>query len=89
MLYAISSIALVIVSITMLCRANDIRHRGGWHWNTRMAGFILAGFAPWGVIAYDDVGFYECVMRVGVALVFLTTPHLPPWWKFISKGEKA
>lgn len=86
----ISSIALLLVSATMLARANDLGWRPGVLWFFRRIGFILAGFAPWAVIYIDFqtrgafLNLYECLLRVGVALVFVTTPYLPPWWKWIT-----
>lgn len=86
---AISTASLLVVSATMLARANDLRWRKGWHWNVRLVGFVLAGVMPIGIIGYDYAtstmpSLYECLFRFGVGLVFLTTPYLPPWWKWIS-----
>lgn len=91
MLYAIlSAIALVLISITMLARANDLGWRNGAFWHFRRVGFVLAGFAPWAVIYMDFktggqfLTVFEVLFRLGVATVFCTTPYLPPWWKWIS-----
>ena len=88
-MFIISSICLAIISLTMLARANDLRWRKGLHWNARLTGFVLSGFAPAGVIPYEWItgsfpSFYETVFRFGLMLVFVTTPYLPPWWKWIS-----
>jgi hypothetical protein len=87
--FFISTFALFIISITMLARANDLRWRPGMKWNARLLGFILAGCAPIGIVGYewakaDWPSLYEAVFRVGLMLVFVTTPYLPPWWKWIS-----
>lgn len=83
--YIISTICLLVISATMLARANDLRWKAGLHWNTRLIGFIVSGFAPWGVIIFERTpGFYETLTRFGLMLVFITTPYLPPWWKWIS-----
>lgn len=85
----ISTIALTIVALTMLVRANDLRWKKGLVWNARLVGFICAGFAPIGVVIWgwyykDYPTFYEAAFHLGVSLVFLTTPSLPPWWKLIT-----
>ena len=92
--FLISSAALAVIGITMLCRANDLRWRAGMKWQARLTGFILAGTMPIGIIIVEWVteawpSPYETVCRIGLALVFLTTPHLPPWWKWISGREDA
>lgn len=93
MLYSIvSALALLIIAVTMLVRANDIGRRKGWNWHVRRVGFILAGFAPVGMMLDELFAgryptSYEVAFRVGLACVFVTTPYLPPWWKFITRGE--
>lgn len=88
-LFIVSTVCLFLVSITMLARANDLRWRKGLLWNVRLIGFILAGCAPLGIVAVEFVrgempNIYEVIFRVGIAVVFMTTPYLPPWWKWIS-----
>lgn len=88
-MFAISTFALLVIAVTMLARANDLRWRKGLHWNARLAGFALAGATPFGMIGHEWITrefptVYECVFRVGLMLVFFTTPHLPPWWRFIG-----
>lgn len=88
-LFIISTVCLFLVSITMLARANDLMWRKGLLWNVRLIGFILAGCAPLGIVAVEFVrgempNIYEVIFRVGIAVVFMTTPYLPPWWKWIS-----
>lgn len=89
-----STIALLVISITMLCRANDLRWRSGIKWNVRLVGFILCGALPLGMIG--DEWFsqqwpspYETLFRVGLMFVFITTPYLPPWWRWISGKEDS
>lgn len=89
MLFFISLLCLLVISATMLARANDLRWRKGLHWNARLIGFVLAGFAPVGIILFEFFAeawpsIYEVLFRLGLALVFVTTPYLPPWWKWIS-----
>lgn len=87
--YLVSSLSLLVIAATMLARANDLRWRKGLHWNARLVGFVLAGFAPVGIILHEGLtqhwpNVYEVFFRLGLTLVFLTTPYLPPWWKWIS-----
>jgi hypothetical protein len=89
----VSSFALLTIAVTMLARANDLRWRRGVKWNVRLIGFILAGTSPFGIIAVEfftgvPPTFYECMFRVGTMFVFVTTPYLPPWWKWISGKEE-
>lgn len=85
----ISSLALLVISIVMLVRANDLGWRPGAFWMVRRLGFILAGFAPWAMIYIDlrsggvALTIFEIIFRVGVAAVFLTTPYLPPLWHYL------
>lgn len=93
-LFVLSSFSLLIITVTMLCRANDLRLRRGWIWHARLLGFILSGCAPIGIIGQELLlreypSVYATVFRIGLMLVFVTSPHLPPWWKFIGKGEQA
>lgn len=91
--FLVSAFALLVIAVTMLARANDLRWRRGFKWNVRLVGFVLAGFAPFGIVAAEFLtqvfpGFYEVIFRVGVMFVFVTTPYLPPWWKWISGKEE-
>lgn len=90
-----SALPLILISITMLVRANDLGWRPGALWMFRRLGFIMAGFAPFAIIYADweakgaNTSLYESLFRVGIALVFLTTPYLPPWWKWAFGGAPA
>lgn len=85
----VSSIALLLVAMTMLARANDLGARPGMVWHVRRIGFILAGFTPFAMIWVDwtsqgvHLTIYEVLFRVGICGVFVTTPYLPPWWKWL------
>ena len=84
-----STIALVLISLTMLARANDLGARPGLVWHVRRMGFILAGFAPYAIIYVDwrtrgqFLNIYEVIFRCGVGFVFVTTPYLPPFWRWL------
>lgn len=92
--YAVAGVCLLVVSATMLARANDLRWRKGLVWNARLIGFVFAGVAPWGLILFDWLSghipsLFEVLFFVGLMLVFVTTPYLPPWWKWISGWHGA
>lgn len=94
MWFLVSAFALLIIAITMLCRANDLRWRRGLKWQVRLIGFVMCGALPVGIIGselYEQnwPSPYEALFRLGLMFVFLTTPHLPPWWKWISGREEA
>jgi hypothetical protein len=86
MLYLIiSSTALLLISMTMLLRANDLGRRPGLKWHVRRIGFVLTGLAPFGIVIHDVLqkhspSLYEVSFRFGVLLVFMTSPYMPPWW---------
>jgi len=92
----ISVVALAFISLIMLLRGNDFRRRSvqaGRHVVfIRMIGFILAGFAPWGIVGWWFIlGLFPSpfmtAFLVGVGCVFATTPNLPPLARFIYKGS--
>ena len=92
--FVVSTLSLVVIAITMLCRANDLRWRPGLKWQVRLIGFILCGTSPIGVIGAEWMtqtwpSPYEAVFRLGLAFVFITTPYLPPWWRWISGKEES
>lgn len=92
--FVVSAFSLLIIAITMLCRANDLRWRSGLKWQVRLIGFVMCGALPVGIIGselYEQnwPSPYEALFRLGLMFVFVTTPHLPPWWKWISGQEEA
>jgi hypothetical protein len=42
-----------------------------------------------GVTEVDFPSWREVILRWGMALVWLTTPHMPPWWRYISGRYKT
>lgn len=90
--YFVSAISLAVIAITMLCRANDLRWRAGVKWQVRLIGFILCGALPVGILGSELFTqrwptWYEAFFRFGLMCVFVTTPYLPPWWRWISGKE--
>lgn len=93
MLYTIICIVpLLIISLAMLVRANDLGRRPGIVWHFRRIGLILAGVMPWAMVfgvvwTPEDVSIVQCLFWWGVALVFMTSPFLPPFWKYLLYGD--
>lgn len=83
-------LCLVFIAITMFFRANDLRKKQGLIWRVRSVGLVLVGVAAIARVLYDwlllmtDFTTSEAVMLFGLVLVFFTSPHLPPYWHWIS-----
>lgn len=86
-----SIIPLGVMCITAIARVNDIKvDKVETRWHVRRAGLsIVAGasaIAILGTVAglaayptWETVALYW-----GFALTWLTTPEMPPWWKWIA-----
>lgn len=90
----VSTFSLCFIALTMFLRGNDyrkkfVRNRIAY---VRMTSFMLAGFAPWGIVPWWVLtGMYPSIFvstfLLGVSGVFFTTENLPPWWTFLTKGS--
>lgn len=94
--YCLSLPALAVIATTALARVNDIKKENdGWMWQLRRVGLTLVGTAAVvGVYSpiTDPASFPTwkgLVLYYGFALTWLTTPNMPPWWKYISGEAKA
>jgi hypothetical protein len=94
--YLLSLPACVIILITALARLNDIKPaQSSARWHVRRAGLMLAGVAamsfmttPW--TSPPLFPSWKAVMLMyGLALAWLTTPNMPPWWKYITGEFKS
>lgn len=91
--FVISTIALLLIGVTMFVRANDQRIRRGLRWHARLIGFVVA-FGMCMFVPYDEwrtmhwPTWFEVLFRVSVCVVFMTTPGHPPWHKWFFKGEQ-
>lgn len=97
--YILCAAALLFIAVTLLVRANDLDWGRGSLPDgmtrklvtIRAIGLVVAGFSPWAIIAHDyflqrdPPSPFECLFYAGLAFVFFTTPHMPPWWKQISE----
>lgn len=83
----------IVLLLTAIARVNDIGPENmGWIWQVRRLGLVLAGsgavmymFSPWTQIG-GHAPWRAVALAYGVALAWLTTPVLPPWWAYIT-GE--
>lgn len=88
-------IAAVFILVTAVARLNDIkRTQTSKRWWTRRLGLLLVSVSMIMLIAsYFTVAapYWNAIMRLtglwGFALTWLTTPGMPPWWKYISRGD--
>ncbi len=97
--YTLSSLCLVLIGITALARVNDItQNQTGTRWQVRRAGLILVGAAclglvisPWisGFSISDTPTWREVMLRLGIALTWITTPMMPPWHMYITGEHKT
>lgn len=90
--WAITVPAWAIVGVTASARLLDITEIGK-RWFVRRLGMILVASGVLALIAAPMLGYSNsfptwrssCIYW-GFALSWLTTPNMPPWWKYIS-GE--
>lgn len=86
----------VVMLLTALARVNDIGpEHMGWVWQVRRLGLVLAGsgavmymFSPW-TEGGAPAPWRAVTLAYGVALAWLTTPVLPPWWDYITGRYRA
>lgn len=89
-----STIALLFIACTMLLRANDLKWKKERIWRARAVGLVITGVTPFGMIQAmwinsPALAVYLCAFLVGNAIVFLTTPNLPPWYRYWFKGDQV
>ena len=83
-------LCLIFIAVTMFFRVSDIRNKTGLLWRARMLGLCLTGVGSIGCVLYDwllhsfTFSWSQRGLLFGLVLVFLTSPHLPPYWKWIS-----
>lgn len=90
----LSTIALLGIAATALARVNDIgQGKNSKRWHTRRVGLTMSAVgalalcvAP--ILALDGPPLWrDVVFKWGIFLTWLTTPHMPPWWKWIAHKE--
>lgn len=88
-------IPALIILVTVVARLNDIkRSQSNLRWWVRRLGLGLVGISMVMLIAsYFAVGtpYWSQIMRLcglwGFALSWVTTPGMPPWWRYISRND--
>lgn len=91
--YVFSSVACVVIGISVLARASDISiDKISPLWQFRRFSLTMIGMASLVLIfqpltnTSDWPSWNEVVMRVGVAIMIITSPNQVPWWRYVS-GE--
>lgn len=96
--WACSTICIVLMALTAWARLNDIAaDKTAFHWQLRRIGLVLVVggcvgivFSPWvnirGQSIPDFPSWKEVMFRLGILLAWMTTPFMPPWYRYIS-GE--
>lgn len=92
--WGLSVPALLIVMITAIARAADIRGSCLRNFVRRM-GFILAAAGAFSLMLAPVLGYSNSypswravTLYWGFALTWLTTPNMPPWWNYVSGAWK-
>lgn len=90
--WGLGAIPLLIVILTALARAYDIKDLS-WRGFTRKMGMVLVAASATSLLVAPLLGYTasfplwrHVMLYWGFALAWLTTPNMPPWWKYIS-GE--
>lgn len=90
--WGITMPALAILALTAVARVHDITASGG-RWFVRRMGLILVAaaavalaFAPMLGYTASFPSWRQVALYWGVALTWITTPNMPPWWQYVS-GE--
>lgn len=81
--------ALVVTLITAVARLNDIDQEDtSKRWHVRRAGLSIVAASSAAMLFAPVMGVHMslgCVaLAWGFALTWLTTPEMPPWWRWIS-----
>lgn len=93
--YGLSLIPLAIIFVTAIARVNDIGpEKSSTRWDVRRAGLSVVAAASialmlvplWGIEHFPS--WKELALYVGIALTWLTTPAMPPWWNYITRGDQ-
>lgn len=88
-------LAAVIIFITAIARLNDVkREQSSKRWWVRRLGLLLVSVSMVMLMAsYFTVAtpYWNQIMRLtglwGFCLTWVTTPGMPPWWKYISRYD--
>lgn len=95
--YALTIPPCLILIVTALARVNDLSlDMSSAAWNLRRGGLILVALyavskltGPWLGVGDDWPTWRSVIGLWGFAMVWLTSPHQPPWGKYIWGGYTA
>lgn len=90
--WGVAAPALAVLAVTAAARLQDISGRGKRYFFRRL-GMILVGAGCGALLLAPILGYSNsfptwrgAVVYLGMALAWVTTPNMPPWWRYIS-GE--
>ena len=88
--YLLSAPAYIVLALTALARINDIKpEQEELRWDFRRNGLALTGAVAIMYLVgplFDQYPSWRATLIAwGVALVWLTTPGMPPWWKWMTE----
>lgn len=90
----LSTIPLLGIAATALARVNDIgQGKNSKRWQVRRVGLTMAGVGALALCTAPIMGldgpplWKDVVFKWGIFLTWLTTPHMPPWWKYITHKD--
>lgn len=90
----LSTIPLLGIAATALARVNDIgQGKNSKRWQARRVGLTMAGIGALALCATPIMGldgpppWKDVIFEWGIMLTWLTTPHMPPWWRWISRKD--
>lgn len=89
-------IAAFLILITALARLNDIkRTQSGKRWWSRRLGLLFVTVSMVMFIASYftvEAPYWSQIRQLlglwGFAITWITTPGMPPWWKWISRYDE-
>lgn len=88
--YLLSAPAYIVLALTALSHINDIKpEQEALRWDFRRNGLALTGAVSIMYLVsplFDQYPSWRATLIAwGVALVWLTTPGMPPWWKWMTE----
>lgn len=94
--YLVTLPASLVVIVTALARINDIGpSKVGWIWQVRRIGLALCGASAVAFVAgpWSEHALYPtwmgCAMMWGLALAWIASPNMPPWWEYVSRDRNT
>jgi hypothetical protein len=90
--YLLAVPPLGVLLITVIARVNDLPiHQQSAFWDVRRMALVLLGIFTVAMLGAPLSGQYPSWRMVfgiwGMAGVMVTSPHLPPWWKYVAHGS--